>query len=164
MNIILLTVLLTLLGSGLVVLLAWLSVGSWKSIKFRKKSKIKFEDLSKNLEESIHSIYAAMEERNADMNNIINEIHNLINQDIQIEASHIQEVRDYTDNRFKDIEHLIDSRFDKLHNLRNQDIQTANNCVQELRNYTVDRFKETEHVINYRCDKQNNLSNKKKQK
>ena len=117
MNIILLTVLLTLLGTGLVILLVWLSIVSCKSIKFRKKAKIKFEDLSKNLEDTTHSIYSSIEERTIDANNNTNDLHNLRDQDLQIESNNLQDLRNYTVERFKELERSIDSRLDKIHNL-----------------------------------------------
>jgi len=164
MNIILLTVLLTLLGAGLVVLLVWLSIVSWKSIKFRKKAKTKFEDLNKNLEETTHSIYTNIEEHVINVNNNINEIHNLRNQDLSMHAESSQSIRfdlnsDIAslsldvESRLKELESSIDSRFDKSHNLRNQDVQNEGNNLQNLRNYTVDRFKELENSINSRFDK-----------
>jgi len=126
-NIILIAVLLTLLGAGLVMLLVWLSVVSWKSIKFRKKAKTKFEDLNKNLEETTHSIYTSIEQNAIDSNNSINEIHNIRNQDLSMNdenlheleqntSKNLQDLRNYAVERFKELEHNIDSRFDKLYN------------------------------------------------
>ena len=52
MNIILMTVLLTLLGAGLVVLLVWLSVVSWKSIKNIKKVEVQFDNVNKKIDDT----------------------------------------------------------------------------------------------------------------
>jgi hypothetical protein len=57
MNTILLTILLTLLGTGLVVLLVWLSVVSWESVKYKKKSKKQIISLGLNSEQSVTNIY-----------------------------------------------------------------------------------------------------------
>ena len=117
----------TLLGAGLVVLLVWLSVVSCKSIKFRKKAKIKFEDLSKNLEETTHSIYSSIEQNAIDSINSINEIQNLREQDLSMNDENLKQLninlvdkinlsQTYIESRLKELEHSIDSRFDKLHN------------------------------------------------
>ena len=164
MNIILLTILLTLLGTGLVVLLVWLSTASWKSIKFREKAKTKFKELNKNLEETTNNIYRDMEERTTIVNNSINELHTFRDQDLLTNNKNLKELYDnlsriientdsYNLSRFKEFERSIDSRFDKSNNLRNQDIQNEDNNLQNLRNYTVERFKELEHTINSRFDK-----------
>lgn len=104
MNIILLTILLTLLGTGLVVLLVWLSVVSWKSVKYKKKSKKKIIILAKNAEESTNNLYNYIDEYKKQVNSDISEIYN----QMLLRSTEINERVDKLN---------IDSRLDKLHNL-----------------------------------------------
>ena len=73
MNIILITILLTLLGAGLVILLVWLGLSSWKAMKFRGKTDIRLSDLEKSIDnlddrlsrridEDVKSLYQALDE------------------------------------------------------------------------------------------------------
>jgi len=99
MNIILMTILLTLLGVSLVALLVWLGVTSWKSIKFRKQTKKQIVVLQQVIEE--HRI----ESQNS-------------NQSMYDDLSkRIENVEIIIQNRFDEIERKTDSRFDKIHNM-----------------------------------------------
>jgi len=86
MNVILLTVLLTLLGISLVVLFVWLGVMSWKSIKHRKSA-----------EENHQSIWDNF---------------NSLSDEIQIEKN---EIRDDLDNRIQKVYDRIDDRTQEVH-------------------------------------------------
>ena len=104
MNIILMTILLTLLGAGLVVLLVWLSVVSWKSIKFKKKTKKEMNFLGKNSEESVTNIYHYIEEYKKQVTLNLEDIYTQM-------ALRSDEINDKVDKL------NIDSRLDKLYNL-----------------------------------------------
>lgn len=128
MNIILATVLLTLLGASLVVLIVWLSVVSWKSIKFKKKVKIQLDEIRKkmydddqSLSTSIGQLYTYIDgEVNNNWNKIeeykksvgyeFEELHKGILTEI---SSNLREIK----KDHKTLEKTIDSRFDKVHNL-----------------------------------------------
>jgi gas vesicle protein len=114
MNIILLTILLTLLGTGLVVLLVWLSVVSWKSVKYKKKSKKKISALGRNAEEHVNNIYIYIDEYKKQMRTEVDDIYN----QMLIRSSEINERVDKLN---------IDSRLDKLHNLIKENKENKEN-------------------------------------
>lgn len=104
MNTILLTILLTLLGTGLVVLLVWLSVVSWKSVKYKKKSKKQIISLGLNSEQSVTNLYSYIEDYKKSVSSSIDEIYHQM-------LLRSTEINDRIDKL------NIDSRLDKLHNL-----------------------------------------------
>jgi len=128
MNIILVTILLTLLGTSLVVLLVWLSVVSCRTIKFKKKVKVQLNDIREemyNNEQSLNTVvnelYKHIEEISNNQYNNLNdykkevglvfeELHKGILNDL---SSNLRETR----KDIKTLEKNIDSRFDKFHNL-----------------------------------------------
>jgi sensor domain CHASE-containing protein len=93
MNIILITILLTLLGASLVALLVWLGVVSWKSMKFIKKQKNKLELLHQ----------------------VINETRISLENNLETEIINVQ-------NHFDEVERKTDSRLDKLHDMIRKNI------------------------------------------
>ena len=127
MNIILATILLTLLGAGLVILLVWLSVVSCRSIKFKKKVKAQLDGIRKRMDEndqslssSINDLYKNiqeisdlhlknLEEYKKQTNLDFEELHRGFLSDIQIELN--EWVKSH-----KKLEKSTDSRFDKLYN------------------------------------------------
>lgn len=104
MNTILLTILLTLLGTGLVVLLVWLSVVSWKSVKYKKKSKKQILNLGLSSEQQITNIYSYIDEYKNSVSSSIDEIYHQM-------LLRSTEINDRVDKL------NVDSRLDKLHNL-----------------------------------------------
>ena len=132
MNIILMTILLTLLAAGLVVLLVWLSVVAWKSMRFKRNSESKFEDLDKRMDCDYNShsdkadeIYRYIDETKKDANQRIDDTQNRISHEFEeLHRETIKSIWDKFDdnqqlvqNRIDALERSIDSRFDKLHNL-----------------------------------------------
>jgi len=127
MNIILATILLTLLGAGLVVLLVWLSVVSCRSIKFKKKVKAQLDGIRKRMDESDQSLSSSindlykniqeisdlhfknLEEYKKQTNLDFEELHRGLLSDIQIELNECVK----SHNK---LEKSTDSRFDKLYN------------------------------------------------
>jgi predicted PurR-regulated permease PerM len=104
MNVILLTVLLTLLGASLVVLLVWLSVVVYKSIKYKKR----IDNLNESLSSNINQLYNCIDEKNKELATTINQLYNYIDEKNKETKNNIDSVlRGFN----------IDSRFDKLHNL-----------------------------------------------
>ena len=118
------TILLTLLGAGLVAILVWLGVVSCKSIKFMKKMKkqnlilqntieenrlsaessntVIYETLYKEISESSNTRYKEIEELSKRIENEIHQIQNSITT---------------TQNNIENVERKTDSRFDKFHDM-----------------------------------------------
>lgn len=131
MKIILITILLTLLGAGLVILLVWLSVVSWKSIKYKKNSQSDFMDLHKRIDEEIKTrdkstnmLYDQLDKDKDDVNKKIEEIYRDSITDIWRK---FDEVDENVKSRFETLGRNIDSRFDKIHNLLNEKNPDKNN-------------------------------------
>lgn len=131
MEIILITILLTLLGAGLVALLVWLSVVSWKSIKLKKESELTFIDLHKRIDEesdsrgaSTNMLLEELDRSKEDVNKNFEEVYNKISHEFdELHRETINniwrkfdEVEEGIEHRFESLERSIDSRFDKMYN------------------------------------------------
>jgi len=127
MNVILLTVLLTLLGISLVVLFVWLGVMSWKSIKHRKSAKEIHQSMWDNFNSLYDEIQTEKNEIRDDLDERIQEVHDRIDNRIQeihdridILSNNIEELLKNFQNFKKSVDNFestVDSRFDKYHNL-----------------------------------------------
>jgi len=117
MNIILMTILLTLLGAGLVVLLVWLSVVSWKSMKFKKKAKKQIINLARNSEESVTNIYTYIDDYKKDISIRFEEVYQLISSNDDNCYISIKNEVTNLNNKNEKLESIIDSRLDKINNL-----------------------------------------------
>lgn len=115
MNVILMTILLTLLGAGITVLLVWLCVVSWKSIKYKKTSLNKIENLEDSVSTEVSNLYHEMETKEKEIYNNID----VFRSDMFIESketcNEIQKINDELNKRIDDLEKKIDSRFDKIY-------------------------------------------------
>ena len=123
MNVILMTVLLTLLGVGLVVLLVWLSVMSWKSMKHRKQAKLKqqatwnqFDNMSTELEMREDGIRKDFYNSVEEFQQKIEDVYDLIDKQVNDLNNNIGNLDSTIDLRFIQLESSIDSRIDKVYN------------------------------------------------
>ena len=111
------TILLTLLGAGLVVLLVWLSVVSWKSMKFKKKAKKQIINLARNSEESVTNIYTYIDDYKKDISIRFEEVYQLISSNDDNCYISIKNEVTNLNNKNEKLESIIDSRLDKINNL-----------------------------------------------
>lgn len=124
MNIILMTIILTLLGAGLVTLLVWLSVVSCKSIKLQKEQKIQISNLDVYISDNISNIYKYIDDKFKDLNMEQNE-----------RNRELDDYKDEVSNQYcKNMDTIqalsknVDSRLDKLHSAINSiNVQIADN-------------------------------------
>jgi len=105
MNVILITVLLTLLGSGLVVLLVWLSVESWKSRNLRKGYRNELNEIYSSMNSNNEELYKNINDLHTELDNFRNDVDREISDKINIIYDELATKKD------------VDSRFDKLYNL-----------------------------------------------
>jgi hypothetical protein len=147
MNIILMTILLTLLGAGLVVLLVWLSVVSCKSIKFKKDSILNFNDLEKKNEETITSlyreiemVYQRVEENKKSFETSILEVYN--------KMAHAEE------ELHREVINNIYNRIDEVNRDTTNHTEEVNRVLQEQFKNVWTHFSETEKSADSRFDKQ----------
>ena len=124
MNIILMTIILTLLGAGLVTLLVWLSVVSCKSIKLQKEQKIQISNLDVYISDNISDIYKYIDDKFKDLNMEQNERNRELD-------NYKDEVSNQYCKNMDTIQALsknVDSRLDKLHSAINSiNVQIADN-------------------------------------
>ena len=146
MNIILITILLTLLGAGLVILLVWLGLSSWKVMKFKRKADILLNDLnldnqssklSRKINEDVKNLDQALDEYKHEMYNDLS----LIRDSIEIGFNELDRVQlndlwkainersEGIAQRFEKLERTIDSRFDKALDKISKLEQTENECT-----------------------------------
>ena len=104
MNIILLTILLTLLGAGLVVLLVWLGVVSRRLIKASRSNKKGLVGLEESVVINMNDIYRVMEEYKTE-----------VSQNFSSVYDEQERVLTDRDQKFEKLEASIDSRFDKIY-------------------------------------------------
>ena len=141
-------VLLTLLAAGLVVLLVWLSVVAWKSMRFKKNSESDFRDLNKRIDDTdssissgINLVYENIDEKQKDVEKRFDDIHKYFSH--EFEELHretinniwrrFEEVDEGVNHRFDALERSIDSRFDKMHNLlKENEKQTQEILTREV--------------------------------
>jgi len=140
MNIILLTILLTLLGAGLVVLLVWLSVVSWKSIKFKRESILNFSNLEKKIEETDIALY-----KKAD------EIYQNIDDTRYKTIEYIDKHKTETATEFERVYNRIGTEVDELH--RNS-ISSLYDKIDKNSEQTTTHIANIERSIDSRFDKQ----------
>ena len=118
------TIILTLLGAGLVTLLVWLSVVSCKSIKLQKEQKIQISNLDVYISDNISNIYKYIDDKFKDLNMEQNE------RDREL-GKYKDEVSNQYCKNFDTIQALsknVDSRLDKLHSAINSiNVQIADN-------------------------------------
>lgn len=118
------TIILTLLGAGLVTLLVWLSVVSCKSIKLQKEQKIQISNLDVYISDNLSSIYNYIDDKFKDLNMEQNE------RDREL-GKYKDEVSNQYCKNFDTIQALsknVDSRLDKLHSAINSiNVQIADN-------------------------------------
>lgn len=104
MNIILMTILLTLLGAGLVVLIVWSGIVSWKSIKFKRET-LKHQ---KEYETSIDDYFLLVNQRIDELDQILNQNGELIENN----SNQIEQLKSSIDSRF-------DKQFSKIDEIKN---------------------------------------------
>lgn len=124
MNIILLTILLTLLGAGLVILLVWLGVSSCKLMGFKRKTILRFD----KLDEELKNVQVYFENKYNDeteyLNTKIEDVYEKMGKEFEelhrgILTDMYKKIDDNMkeNNRcFDDLERSIDSRLDKFYN------------------------------------------------
>lgn len=122
----------TLLGAGLVVLLVWLSVVSWKSIKNKKKVKVQLDKINKKIDDSNQSLSSSITQIYTHIDEVSNNHwSNLEDYKKQI-STEFEELHrgtlmdlyrrlDDIELNIKNLEKTTDSRFDKLHNTIKKD-------------------------------------------
>lgn len=114
MSIILLTILLTLLGAGLVVYLIWLGVVSWKGLKLAKQNKTGIDDIITTYHHGVDEIYQNISKGKDDLYKRINDNTNELW------------------NKVEKLESSLDSRLDKLNNkFKNCDCDCNCNCKKK---------------------------------
>lgn len=124
MNIILMTIILTLLGAGLVTLLVWLSVVSCKSIKLQKEQKIQISNLDVYISDNISDIYKYIDDKFKDLNMEQNERNReLDNYKDEVSNQYCKNM-----DTIQSLSKNVDSRLDKLHSAINSiNVQIADN-------------------------------------
>ena len=134
MNIILITILLTLLGAGLVILLVWLGLSSWKAMKFREETNIRLNDLSNSIDnlndglsrrisEDVISLYQALDEYRTEINNEFTELDRSKLHDLW---RAIDERTEDAAQRMEKSERTIDYRIHKIYDRISKLEQTEN--------------------------------------
>lgn len=78
MNLILLTILLTLLSSGLIVLLVWLSITAYKVTKFKKCTLSRLRSIDESITTSYNNMYDHANNIDAHINKRIDEMYDII--------------------------------------------------------------------------------------
>jgi hypothetical protein len=106
MNVILITILLTVLGVCVVALLTWLCVSSYKLMKFRKKAEGSFKHLERWIDDNNNMIQKRVDDVIGETNRVSEENMNSISKEID------------------EIDRKIDSRCDKLSDKFEKDIDT----------------------------------------
>lgn len=108
---ILLTVLFTILGVGVVISLIWLMVTSWKTKKLSNTNSDDIRNLYTNLSNEVNEIYknydVKFKEINTDLNNRI------VGTYTDMDKRFVEVYRNY-DSQIKDVYSKMDRRFDKL--------------------------------------------------
>ena len=103
MNIILMTIILTLLGAGLVTLLVWLSVVSCKSIKLQKEQKNQISNLDVYISDNLSSIYNYIDDKFKDLNMEQNERDRELGKYKDEVSDNLSNIYNYIDGNFKDL-------------------------------------------------------------
>jgi len=133
MNVILMSVLLTLLGVGLVVLLVWLSVASWKSIKHRKQSELneqaiwsQFDTISTDHSEWEDQIRKDFEEQITELHRRIEDVYSNINEK---ESNLYLQVNEIEKNIYEDVGKIQRDLVENIQSLKNDvdNFKTTNN-------------------------------------
>ena len=148
------TILLTLLGAGLVVLLVWLSVVSWKSMRFKKESIENFQnqefiarETEKKMDEDYNNLSIKIDKGNDDLYNKIDQIY-----------THIDEKQKDVNHSFEEVHNRIDLNFDDLHR---DTINSIYMKIDEVHNSIRNQFDSTSSGVDSRFDKLHNLLNQR---
>jgi hypothetical protein len=97
MNVILLTILLTLLGSWLIVLLVWLTISAWKFRKFKKCTLSRLSNFDESMTTMYNNMYSHVDEVVVMINKSLEEIKTQLND----EVSHIYKNSNSTEESLK---------------------------------------------------------------
>ncbi len=148
MNVILLTVLLTLLGVGLVVLLVWLSVASWKSMKHRKQLELDQQSIWNQIDmistELVDEIRKEFTSSNDKLHQRIDDVYNLID----------KQVNELHDNRDR-VEENIYEDMGKAKKELNENIQSLNKLMVNLESTVDSRFDKVYNTITFNQNQKN---------
>lgn len=120
MNVILLTILLTVLGMCLVVYFTWLGITSYKLMKFKTKTEGAIMHTERWINDNHESVCKEMEIIRNDLAKIIDENNNAIHQRLTNEVTELINSIDQLDRK-------IDSRVDKL----NEKVECNYNLLKE---------------------------------
>lgn len=164
------TVLLTLLGAGLVVFFIWLSVVSWKSIKHRKNAELihksiwtHFDDMSNIIEETQEEIRKDFSAQSDELHRRIDELYQVIEKQVNelysngssIEQNVYEDMgknkRDLVENiqslktSLSKLESNVDSRFDKCHSIFGQNAVIIEELKQNMSTLNSCKCKHKKH-------------------
>ena len=107
---ILLTVLFTILGVGIVISLIWLMVISWNAKKLSKANSEDIQNLYNSLSTNVDGVYKTYDEQIKDIRNDMN--NRVIGVYTDMDKRIVEVYRNY-DSQIKDVYSKMDSRFDK---------------------------------------------------
>ena len=120
MDIILMTVLLTIAGVCLVAFFTLLGIASYKLMKFKRKADGAFKHLERWIDDNNNSIIKNLEDTREDLLNIINENNNNIHTRVNNEATNTYNL---INKEATELNSKIDSRCDKLNSKFEKDIE-----------------------------------------
>lgn len=132
MNIILMTILLTVLGMCLVALLVWLGISSYKLMKFKKKSEGSFKHLERWIDDNNNTVFNEFEKHDIENQKRFDDLENVLNnkiievyRTIDFNVNENQRKIDVLNSKvelevYASLNSKIDSRCDKLHDLINK--------------------------------------------
>ena len=107
MDVILMTILLTLMGVCLVAYFTWLGISSYKLMKFRKKAEGAFKHLERWIDDNQKTIDSRVDSVTNELYNNITTLNNELNNRITAEA-------DLSNNNNNNLYSKVDSNYDKL--------------------------------------------------
>ncbi len=149
MNVILITVLLTLLGIGLVVLLVWLSVVSSKSVKHRKMTDEIHKDMWDNSENMSEENRTAVDEIRKDFTDSVDEIYSRIDILQENLGEYVTKIYNDFDSKFVDVYLTISNNDKEQHSKSDANMRDIYDDVK-VRSQKFENFKST---IDSRFDK-----------
>jgi tetrahydromethanopterin S-methyltransferase subunit G len=114
MNIILMTILLTITGVCLVAFLTWLGISSYKFMKFRKKADGAFKHLERWIDDNNNDVHKKMDDIFEELNKTISEynivIHKRFDDDMYIINKDINDLNSKIDSRCDKLQDKIDNQ------------------------------------------------------
>jgi predicted phage-related endonuclease len=169
MNVILLTILLTLLGSWLIVLLVWLSVTTYKSMKIKKSILSRLDNLEESLSTSNNNMYNHIDETVVIINRNLEELNTQLSNDVnQLNTTIVNDVnglyKTIRDNKTEGHNNLSNAKKELYESIKSNSDSAFHHIDENYKNLTNNLNSLSDKILDMNTEPSFIFDTKKKKK